>query len=98
MLGEYVFDIGSSKNFQHLQATLRHTVRPLATPEEIDDLMDGNVNWADLLGRWCYKSESPTPNLLELNDEQVVKATLLKKYSNIPPAPCHRTSTMLLRC
>lgn len=74
MLGEYVFDIGSSKNFRHLQATLRHTVRPLATPEEIDDLMDGHVNWADVLGRWYSKSQSPMPNLLELNDEQVVNA------------------------
>lgn len=84
MLGEYVYDIGSNKNFQSLRSKLRQIMRPLGTPDEIDDLMDGNVNWTEVLGRWYTKSQSPMPKLLELNEEQLENAmahdAALKQY------------------
>ena len=84
MLGEYVYDIGSGKNFHCLRTKLRQIVRPLGTSDEIDDLMDGNVNWAELLRRWYTKSQSPMPSLLELNEEQRANArahdAALKQY------------------
>jgi hypothetical protein len=79
LLGEYVFDIGSYKNYYHIRDLMAFVLEPLLSSDDVNDVMAGTVDWKTLVSRSMVKFKIPesTPSplkLLALNEEQLTKA------------------------
>lgn len=77
MIGDYVYDEASTKNFNSIKTFMSWILMPLLPQNEIDDIMTGEFNeWDKLLARFLEKSVDPGPppkplDLLSLGDEQL---------------------------
>lgn len=80
MIGDYVYDEASTKNFNNIKMFMSWILIPLLPQNEIDDIMTGEFNeWDKLLARFLEKSMAPEPppnplDLLSLGDEQLRRA------------------------
>ena len=75
MIGEYAYDIGSTKSVKTIRERLRHILRPiLAHQDDFDLVMNGSIDWRQVLHQWHTRSQSLICNLLDLSQDQMVRA------------------------
>lgn len=89
MLGEYVFDYCSNKNFYQIRDLMTFVLEAILPTDEVNDVMSSSVEWKTLMPRSIFKfnipESVPSPlQLLALNEEQLTKArdqdAMLKLY------------------